>query len=101
MAFVAVYLMQLKEMAENVEEAKTPSCELMFGPMEWVMLWKHLEKTPIPEQPPSLHWAYYALARLGGWYDSKRTGRVSVKTIWEGWMKLMHMLDGHRIMIGQ
>jgi hypothetical protein len=48
MAFVAVYLMQLKEMAENVEEAKTPPFELIFGPVEWVMLWKHLEKSKRP-----------------------------------------------------
>jgi hypothetical protein len=30
--------------------------------------------------------------------DNKRTGRVSVKTIWEGWGILMQMLDGHRTM---
>jgi hypothetical protein len=58
MAFVAVRLMQLKEVAENSEVAKAQSCEEMFGPMEWVMLWKRMEKAPVPEQPPSLYWAY-------------------------------------------
>ena len=98
LAFVAVRLMQLKEMAENREEAKQQSCELMFGPLEWLMLWQAMEKTDPPNKPPSLHWAYYALSRLGGWHDSKGTGRVSVKTIWEGWMILMHMMNGYQLM---
>lgn len=98
LAFVAVRLLQLKEMAENQKEAKKKSCELMFTPTEWQMLWFKMEEKQLPETPPSLHWGYYALARLGGWYDSKRTGRVSTKTMWEGWVALIHMLDGHRTM---
>jgi len=43
-------------------------------------VWARVEKKKKqPEHPPSLYWAYYAIARLGGWYDSKRTGRVGVK----------------------
>jgi hypothetical protein len=98
LVFVAIRLMQLKEMVENQEEAKKQSCELMFSPLEWQMLWLKMEQKNLPKETPSLHWAYYALSKLGGWYDSKRTGRVSVKTIWEGWVALMMMLDGHRIM---
>jgi hypothetical protein len=98
LAFVAVRLMQLKEMAENTEEAKQQSCETMFTSLEWKMLWKESEKTKSPSEPPSLYWAYYALAKLGGWHDSKRTGKVGMKAIWAGWVDLMLMLKGYRLM---
>ncbi|MBL4823215.1 MAG: hypothetical protein JKX90_06800 [Colwellia sp.] len=39
----------------------------------------------IPKETPSLYWFYYALAKLGGWYDSKRNGRVEVKALYPGW----------------
>lgn len=98
LAFVAIRLMQLKELAKNKEEAKKQSCERMFSALEWRMLWSKTENKQLPAEVPSIYWSYYALAKLGGWYDSKRTGRVSVKTIWEGWAILMQMLDGHRTM---
>lgn len=76
----------------------TQSCERMFSALEWRMLWSKMENKKLPVETPSIYWGYYSLAKLGGWYDSKRTGRVSVKTIWEGWAILMQMLDGHRTM---
>ncbi|MBF4354821.1 hypothetical protein EAY36_26710, partial [Vibrio anguillarum] len=36
-------------------------------------------------------------ARLGGWKDSKRNGRASVKTLWEGWLKLQAILEGYEL----
>ncbi|EHK9183985.1 IS4 family transposase, partial [Vibrio vulnificus] len=42
-------------------------------------------------------WAYEHLARLGGWKDSKRNGRASVKTLWEGWLKLQAILEGYEL----
>lgn len=98
LAFVAIRLMQLKELAENKEEAKQQSCEEVFSPLEWKMLWKETQNTDLPDTPPSLYWAYYALAKLGGWYDSKRTGCVGQVAIWDGWKELMLMIKGYRLM---
>jgi hypothetical protein len=98
LAFVAIRLMQMKELAENKEEAKKQSCERTFSTPEWRILWSKMENKKLPVEAPSIYWGYYSLAKLGGWYDSKRTGRISVKTIWEGWATLMQMLDGHRTM---
>ncbi|HEH9428909.1 TPA: IS4 family transposase, partial [Aeromonas sobria] len=39
-------------------------------------------------------WAYMAIARLGGFMDSKRTGIASWGTLWEGWQTLQSKLDG-------
>jgi len=32
--------------------------------------------------------------RLGGWYDTKRTGRIGWQTLWHGW-ELFHLT--HRL----
>ncbi|EJL7832671.1 hypothetical protein NM001_004073, partial [Vibrio vulnificus] len=29
--------------------------------------------------------------------DSKRNGRASVKTLWEGWLKLQAILEGYEL----
>ena len=38
-----------------------------------------------------------AIARLGGWIDSKRTGIVGWPTLWQGWYRLQDKVDGMMI----
>ena len=97
LAFVAVLLMQLKELAQNQEEAKQSPGDEFFSQREWKLLWLKTEKKSLPVEVPSLHWCYYALAKLGRWYDSKRTGKVGTKAIWSGWQELMIMIDAIEI----
>ncbi|PSV78723.1 IS4 family transposase, partial [Photobacterium leiognathi] len=40
---------------------------------------------------------YKSIARLGGWKDTKRTGRASVKTLWQGWFRLQTILEGYEL----
>lgn len=94
LAFVAVRLLQLKELVMDKTQAKQQSCTQLLQPMEWQVLWLKRERRRLPSTPPSLYWAYYALAKLGGWYDSKRTGKVGWSALWEGWFKLEHMIEG-------
>ena len=97
-AFIAIRLMQLQDMAKNKEVAKETSCETVLSELSWKFLWKKTEiKIAIPEDPPSLYWAYYAIAKLGGWYDSKRTGRVGIKAMWTGWFKLIELVEAVEI----
>lgn len=93
-AFVAVRIMQLK-MAP--EQDATRCCEEVLSVKSWKLLWLKQEKKPLPETPPSLLWAYRTLASLGGWKDSKGTGKVSVKTLWQGWFKLQTILEGYEL----
>jgi len=98
-AFIAVRLMQLQEIGQNNEQAKEVSCELCSNKLTWQLLWMKIEKgKPIPKETPSLYWFYYALAKLGGWYDSKRNGRVGVKALYSGWFKLMEMVESAEIL---
>lgn len=91
-AFIAVRILQLKFAKEQNEEI---SCEQVLSPKAWKLLWlKSVSKT-LPSAAPSMKWAYEHLARLGGWKDTKRTGRASVKALWEGWFKLQTILEGY------
>jgi hypothetical protein len=38
-------------------------------------------------------WAYRAIAKLGGWLNTKRTGRPSWKTLWDGWARLQERVE--------
>lgn len=97
-AFIAVRLFQLKDLVQHSEEAKKTPCTSHFSEISWKLLWRKTHKQiPLPNSPPSLNWAYYAMAKLGGWYDGTRTGRVGPKALWEGWMKLTELVDDYAL----
>jgi hypothetical protein len=89
LAFVGVRLLQLREALENTQIAQRP-CTGVLSEVEWRVLWidTHQGGKAVPRTAPTLRWAYEALARLGGFYDSKRTGRASWATMYEGWKRL-------------
>lgn len=95
-AHVAVRLLQLKLLGE----AGSESCETVLAPEEWHCL--HVIAKPgtrLPKRPPSALWALHAVARLGGWYDTKRTGRIGWQTLWHGWELFQERLIGWRMAI--
>lgn len=96
-AFVSIRLLQLRELATSKRKTKHTSCEVMFSLLEWKLLWHKTEKDRLPDTAPSVHWAYYALAKLGKWHDSKRTGIVGWPALWLGWDTLMKMLEGIKL----
>ena len=93
-AFIAVRLMQLQNMTQDSDFAKKVSCTTYVEDMTWKLLWIKIEKNKaLPRDAPSLYWFYYAIAKLAGWHDSKRNGRVGVKALWQGWLKLAEMVE--------
>lgn len=61
-------------------------------------MWSKTEANALPKTAPSLYWAYYALAKLSRWHDSKRTGIVGWEALWDGWFALNQLLEGARFM---
>lgn len=61
------------------------------------MLWNSVKRKSLPEKPPTAAWAYQAIAKLGGWTDSKKTGKAAWLTIWKGCFRLKERLEGLRI----
>ncbi len=97
LAFVAVRLLQLREVVEGVPGARCQPCTQVLGDEEWRVLWLSTARRRPPAKPPSLGWAYQALAKLGGFIDTKRTGRAGWSTLWEGWFLLNQRIEGFRI----
>lgn len=97
LAFVAVRLLQLREVLEN-DSAALPhdtSCAGVLSTEEWQVLWLTRQRTAPPTKPPPLRWAYEAIAKLGGWIDTKRTGRAGWETMWHGWFRLQERVDAY------
>lgn len=93
LAFIACRLMQLKDMGDKPEGETTP-CTLCLSAPQWKLLYRATyKKSPNKNELPTIRWAYHSLGKLGGWNDSKRTGRVGWKTLNEGLTKLNNMLE--------
>lgn len=107
LSFVAVRLLQLREsftlpqelralgLLREAEHVENQSCETVLTKDECQLL-SYLDKgkRKRKEREGSLQWAYMAIARLGGFMDSKRTGIASWGALWEGWHTLQSKLDG-------
>lgn len=94
-AHVAVRLLQLKLLGDAGEEG---SCDTVLSTDEWHCL--HMIAKPgarLPKRPPSARWALLSIARLGGWYDTKKTGRIGWQTLWNGWQLFQERLSGWRM----
>lgn len=98
LAFIAVRLLQLREVVRLDKELISKDCSHILTESQWRLLWRKQEKKAYRKKSlPTIEWAYYALARLGGWKDSKRTGRVGWNALWEGWFKLEMLVEGYEL----
>ncbi|EKF9401207.1 IS4 family transposase, partial [Vibrio cholerae] len=96
LAFIATRLLQLRFMNESDELSKS-SCEPILKGKAWKLMWLKLERKGLPKEAPDISWAYRGIARLGGWKNTKRTGRASIKTLWQGWFRLQTILEGYEL----
>jgi hypothetical protein len=104
LSFVAVRLLQLKEHFEQQgliipSEVEQVPCNILLSDIEWKILWKAIEKKDLPKTIPSAAWAYKAIAKLGGWSDSKRTGKAAWATVWKGFFRLRERLEGYLVAV--
>ena len=68
-------------------------CTDAFADREWKILWRMRIKTPPPKTPPTLREATHMLAGLGGFLGRTGDGEPGVKTIWQGYDKLLHYIE--------
>jgi hypothetical protein len=95
-AAVGVRLIQLHRLANAADDNDT-FCDEVMEEDEWRCLWATVERDkPMPSSPPTARWAFRSIAKLGGWYDTKKTGRAGWQTVWRGWFKLQEYLVGWR-----
>ena len=96
LAPIAARLLHLRSVYESRPNA---SCSELMSKVEWVCLYLSVnpKKRKAPSTAPTIKWALQAVARLAGWTDTKRTGRIGWETLWKGWMKLEDMADGFKV----
>ncbi|TFH92431.1 IS4 family transposase, partial [Vibrio ouci] len=63
----------------------------------WKLMWLKLEEKELPKEAPNISWAYRGITRLGGWKNTKRTDRASIKTLWQGCFRLQTILEGYEL----
>ena len=73
-------------------EAERP-CTDAFSEREWKILWVMRTKSQPPKIPPPLKKAMHMLGGLGGFLGRKGDGEPGVKTIWQGYNKLLHYIE--------
>lgn len=95
---IAVRILQLRTLAQLSPDHP---CSIVLNRTQWQCLAaKTNPKKPVPKRPPTLHWAMLAIARLGGWRDTKQTGRIGWQTLWRGWAKLEDLVEGWNLAHG-
>lgn len=96
-AFLAVRLLQLRENLDRPDESEQASCDRLLNEDEWTVLWGSTQRSAPPMTAPSIRWACLAVAKLGGFTDTKRTGRPGWDTMWHGWFRLQERLEGYQM----
>ena len=64
------------------------------------MIWIMKTKTPPPSEVPTLREITRLLAGMGGFLGRKGDGEPGVKTVWEGYLKLLHYLEAAEVLKG-
>jgi hypothetical protein len=64
------------------------SCEVVFEPQEWHILYTMQHHCRPPPAPPPLREMVWSLAQLGGFLARKRDGAPGIKAIWQGYQRL-------------
>jgi hypothetical protein len=105
LAFVAIRLLQLQELVypppprpgQSRPDLSLKSCDTILSETEWGVLFIATHKRPPPAVPPSAEWAYRAIAKLGGWANTQRTGRPGWQAIWSGMSRLAERVEAHTL----
>lgn len=89
-AHIAVRLLRLRCLSQQTPESP---CDSVLDEDEWQCLFITTNPNkPIPAFPPTLQWAVQTIAKLGGWRDTKRNGRIGWMAMWKGWFRFQERL---------
>lgn len=96
-AFLAVRLLQLRAVLDTSNDDEQASCDTRLSEDEWKVLWVSTQNSKPPATAPLIRWACLAIAKLGGFTDTKRTGRPGWDAMWYGWFRLQERLEGYQM----
>jgi hypothetical protein len=89
---VAVRILQLRTLAQLNPDK---SCSAVLSRAQWQCLAAKVDPgRSVPKRPPTIGWATIEIAKLGGWRDTKQSGRIGWQALWRGWSKLEDLVEG-------
>lgn len=93
---IAVYMIiswRLHSITMLARRDSARPCTAVFSDKEWTILWRMRKKTTPPKKVPCLRDMTRMLAGMGGFLGRRGDGEPGVKTIWEGYDKLLHYIE--------
>lgn len=93
---IAVYMIiswRLHSITMLARRQPNRPCTDVYSEREWTILWRMRMKTAVPRDIPSVRDMTRMLAGMGGFLGRKGDGEPGVKTIWEGYDKLLHYIE--------
>ncbi|WP_445360130.1 IS4 family transposase [Microbulbifer sp. EKSA005] len=93
---IAIYMIigwRLHSMTTRARTLPDTSCTKVYSEKEWRMIWIMQAKTSPPNEAPSMRDITRMLAGLGGFLGRSGDGEPGVKTVWQGYTKLLHYME--------
>ena len=97
---IAVYMIigwRLHSITMMARKEPDRPCSDLFTKQEWTLIWIMKEKTKPPETAPGMREITRMLAGLGGFLGRKGDGEPGVKTVWEGYRKLLNYIEASEL----
>lgn len=93
---IAVYMIiswRLHSITKHSRKEPDAPCTQVYSGKEWTMIWIMKKKEKPPKVIPSIREITRMLASMGGFLGRKGDGEPGVKTIWEGYTKLLNYIE--------
>ena len=97
---LAVYLIvawHLHSLTMLARHSPDLPCDRVLSEMEWKTILLMKDKKKPPSQPPTLYEITRKLAMLGGFIGRKGDGEPGIKSIWQGYQKLMKYIEAIQV----
>ncbi|WP_444893312.1 IS4 family transposase [Microbulbifer sp. JMSA004] len=100
---IAIYMIigwRLHSITTQARSLPDEPCTSAYSEKEWRMVWMMRDKSCPPNIPPSMRDITRMLAGLGGFLGRKGDGEPGVKTVWQGYTKLLHYIEAAEALNG-
>jgi hypothetical protein len=76
------------------------SCLEVLTKQEWKILYRKMNKSKVPETPPTIGEVFVWIAKLGGYIGRRSDPPPGMISLWKGWQRLMDMVQDYRDICG-